>query len=200
VLAGGVVGRADLMAGVRETEIETGAMIAPMAAFLVLRGIETLHVRMDRHAANAMALARLLELDPRVRHVTYPGLATHPQAAVARRQLRSGGGLLTLDLADRTIAAAFLDALDIPPRTASLGSVQTIAVHPASTTHRQLTDEELEAAGIAPGMIRVSVGLEDVEDLKVDVLGALEAAAGPLTKGRRVSAAMAEGDRTTIPA
>jgi cystathionine beta-lyase/cystathionine gamma-synthase len=200
VLAGGVAGRRELIAAVRETEIETGGMIAPLAAFLVLRGIETLHVRMDRHASNAMALARLLELDQRVPHVTYPGLASHPQAAVARRQLRNGGGLLTLDLADRAVAAAFLDALSIPPRTASLGSIQTIAVHPASTTHRQLTDTELAAAGIAPGMIRVSVGLEDVEDLKVDILAALDAAAGPAKAGGASTAPTTEGHRTTIPA
>jgi cystathionine beta-lyase/cystathionine gamma-synthase len=199
VLAGGVVGRTELVAGVRETEIETGGMIAPLAAFLVLRGLETLHVRMDRHAANAMALARLLEVDPRVAHVAYPGLPSHPQSAVARRQLRNGGGLLSLDLGARAAAAAFLDALTIPPRTASLGSIQTIAVHPASTTHRQLTDDELEVAGIAPGMVRVSVGLEDVEDLKVDVLGALEAAAGPAATGR-TAPATTQGDRTTIPA
>jgi cystathionine beta-lyase/cystathionine gamma-synthase len=176
VLAGGVVGRPELIARVRETEIETGGMIAPMAAFLVLRGIETLHVRMDRHASNALALARLLKTDHRVPSVTYPGLESHPQSAIARRQLRNGGGLLALDLGDRAAAARFLDTLTIPPRTASLGSIQTIAVHPASTTHRQLTDDELAAAGIAPGMIRVSVGLEDVEDLKADVLNALEAA------------------------
>jgi cystathionine beta-lyase/cystathionine gamma-synthase len=200
VLAGGVVGRAELMAGVRETEIETGGMIAPLAAFLVLRGIETLHVRMDRHAANAMALARLLELDPRVANVTYPGLASHPQSAVARRQLRNGGGLLTLDLGARVAAAAFLDALTIPPRTASLGSIQTICVHPASTTHRQFSDEELRAAGIAPGMVRVSVGLEDVEDLKVDVLAALETVDGLAARGRAQPATATEGGRTTIPA
>jgi cystathionine beta-lyase/cystathionine gamma-synthase len=214
VLAGGVVGRADLVAEVRETEIETGGMIAPLAAFLVLRGIETLHVRMDRHASNAMALARLLEVDPRVAHVAYPGLASHPQAAVARRQLRNGGGLLTLDLGERATAARFLDALRIPPRTASLGSVQTIAVHPASTTHRQLTDAELDAAGIAPGMVRLSVGLEDVEDLKLDILDALEAAAGQAatrrsdragatgagTTGAGASEAATQGDRSTISA
>ncbi len=97
------------------------------------------------------------------------------------------------------VAARFLDALTIPPRTASLGSIQTIAVHPASTTHRQLTDAELAAAGIAPGMIRISVGLEDVEDLKVDVQAALDAAMGsrsdhPATHGST------DGSRATIPA
>lgn len=200
VLAGAVVGRAELIADVRETEIETGGMIAPLAAFLVLRGIETLHVRMDRHASNALALARLLSVDPRVVQVTYPGLPSHPQAAVARRQLRSGGGLLTLDLGDRTTAGRFLDALRIPPRTASLGSIQTIAVHPASTTHRQLSDQELEAAGIAPGMLRISVGLEEIEDLKADVLQALEAAAGPGTGDGAAPSVAAEGDRATIRA
>jgi cystathionine beta-lyase/cystathionine gamma-synthase len=199
VLAGGVVGRAVLIAEVRESEIESGGMIAPLAAVLVLRGIETLHVRMDRHASNAIALARFLELDPRVASVTYPGLASHPQAAIARRQLRNGGGLLTLDLGDRAVAARFLDALTIPPRTASLGSIQTIAVHPASTTHRQLSDQELEAAGIGPGMIRFSVGLEDVEDLKADVVGALTAAAGPVTHPSTADTP-AEGGRTTITA
>ena len=200
VLAGGVVGRAELIAGVRETEIETGGMIAPLAAFLVLRGIETLHVRMDRHAANAMALARLLALDPRVERVTYPGLASHPQAAVARRQLSNGGGLLAVDLGDRTRAGRFLDALTIPPRTASLGSIQTIAVHPASTTHRQLSDQELEAAGIAPGMLRVSVGLEDVEDLKADVLAALDAAAATGTGDLAAPSTPPEGSQATIGA
>ncbi|MEZ4595471.1 MAG: aminotransferase class I/II-fold pyridoxal phosphate-dependent enzyme [Chloroflexota bacterium] len=198
-LAGGVVGRAGLVAGVRETEIETGGMIAPLAAFLVLRGIETLHVRMDRHASNALALARLLEVDPRVASVTYPGLATHPQAALARRQLLNGGGMLALDLGDRAIAARFLDALVIPPRTASLGSIQTIAVHPASTTHRQLSDAELAATGIAPGMIRVSVGLEDVEDLKSDVLAALDAAM-VARAGRPAASMPSDGGRATIPA
>lgn len=180
VLAGGVVGNAAHIAQVRETEIETGGMIAPFAAFLVLRGIETLHVRMDRHAATAAALADHLAAHPGVRAVRYPGLASHPHAAVARRQLRSGGGLLTVDLGSRDAAARFLDALRIPPRTASLGSIQTIAAHPASTTHRQLSDEELAAAGIDPGLIRVSVGLEDVEDLRADIDQALEVALSPV--------------------
>ncbi|MBX3032059.1 MAG: aminotransferase class I/II-fold pyridoxal phosphate-dependent enzyme [Chloroflexi bacterium] len=180
VLAGGVVGSAAHIAQVRETEIETGGMIAPFAAFLVLRGIETLHVRMDRHAATAAALAGHLASHPGVRAVRYPGLASHPQAEVARRRLRSGGGLLTVDLGTRDAAARFLDALRIPPRTASLGSIQTIAAHPASTTHRQLSDEELATAGIDPGLIRVSVGLEDVEDLRADIDQALTAALAPV--------------------
>ena len=183
VLAGAVAGRADLMAQVRETEIETGGMIAPFAAFLVLRGMETLHVRMDRHASSAQILARSLESRPEVRRVIYPGLDSHPQAAVARRELRNGGGLMALDLGERAIAAAFIDGLTIPPLTASLGSIQTLVVHPPSSTHRQLDDAQLAAAGISQGMVRVSVGLEDIEDLLADVDAALQTAvrAAPAT-------------------
>ena len=101
VLAGAVAGHAELMSQVRETEIETGGMIAPFAAFLVLRGMETLHVRMDRHAASALVLANALEARPEVRSVIYPGLDSHPQAAVARRELRNGGGLMAIDLGER---------------------------------------------------------------------------------------------------
>ncbi len=187
VLAGAVAGRADLIAQVRETEIETGGMIAPFAAFLVLRGMETLHVRMDRHAASAQVLARSLEARPEVRRVIYPGLDSHPQAAVARRELRNGGGLMALDLGDRAIASAFIDGLTIPPLTASLGSIQTLVVHPPSSTHRQLDDAQLAAAGISQGMVRVSVGLEDIEDLLADVDAALASAT---TRDRSVAAAL----------
>lgn len=176
VLAGAVAGRRELIAAVRETEIETGGMIAPFAAFLVLRGMETLHVRMDRHSASALSLARFLEARPEVRRVAYPGLASHPQAAVAQRELRAGGGMLAFDLGDRAAAAAFIDHLTIPPLTASLGSIQTMAVHPPSSTHRQLDDAALAAAGIVQGMVRVSVGLEDIDDLLADVGAALDAA------------------------
>ena len=175
VLAGAVAGRPDLMAQVREAEIETGGMIAPFAAFLVLRGMETLHVRMDRHAANALVLARWLEARSEVRRVVYPGLDSHPQAAVARRELRNGGGLMAVDLGDRATASAFLDGLSIPPRTASLGSIQTLVVHPPSSTHRQLSDAELATAGILQGMVRISVGLEDIDDLLADMDASLGA-------------------------
>jgi methionine-gamma-lyase len=178
VLAGAVAGRADLIRQVREAEIETGGMIAPFAAFLVLRGMETLHVRMDRHASSAQTLARSLEARPEVRRVVYPGLESHPQAEVARRELRNGGGLMAVDLGDRAVASAFIDGLTIPPRTASLGSIQTLVVHPPSSTHRQLDDSQLAATGISQGMVRVSVGLEDIEDLLADVDAALAGALG----------------------
>lgn len=176
VVAGVVVGSRELIAGVREMQTDVGAIVAPFSAFLVLRGIETLHVRMDRHSQTALTLARYLEAGAGVRSVFYPGLPSHPQAEVAQRLLRAGGGMLAFDLGERRAASAFLDSLRIPPRTASLGAVQTIAVHPPSTTHRQFDDAELAAAGIPVGLVRVSVGLEDPEDLIADVAAGLGAA------------------------
>ena len=103
---------------------------------------------------------------------------------MARRELRNGGGLMAVDLGDRALASAFIDGLTIPPRTASLGSIQTLVVHPPSSTHRQLDDAQLAAAGILQGMVRVSVGLEDIEDLLADVGAALDAA---LAQARRAA-------------
>ncbi len=176
VVAGAVVGSRGLIDEVRQMQTDVGGIVAPFSAFLVLRGIETLHVRMDRHSQTALGLARYLEGQDGVRAVFYPGLPSHPQAQVAQRLLRAGGGMLALDLGDRGAASAFLDALRLPPRTASLGAVQTIAVHPPSTTHRQFDDAELAASGIPPGLVRVSVGLEDAEDLIADVAAGLAAA------------------------
>jgi cystathionine beta-lyase/cystathionine gamma-synthase len=175
VLAGVVAGSATAIAAIRAVEIDTGAMVAPFSAFLVLRGLETLHVRMDRHSQNALALARALESRPEPVAVVYPGLPSHPQAAIARSQLLAGGGMVAFELPDRAGAAAFIDALTIPPRTASLGSIQSMFVHPPSSTHRQLDDAQLVAAGIPAGLVRVSVGLEDIDDLLADVSGALDA-------------------------
>jgi methionine-gamma-lyase len=175
VMAGVVSGAPDRMAAVRGLQVNTGGVVAPFSAFLVLRGLTTLAVRMDRHSSTALALAEYLERQGDVvRRVSYPGLPTHPQAEVARRQLRTGGGMLAFDLGSRAAGTAFLDALEIGERTASLGSVHTIAVHPPSTTHRQLGETELERAGIAPGLVRMSVGLEDADDLLGDVSRALD--------------------------
>ncbi len=176
VLAGVAVGSVERICAVREVQIDTGGTAAPWSAFLVLRGLSTLHVRMERHSASALALARHLEDAPGVVAVHYPGLSSHPQYAVAQRLLRAGGGMLALDLGNRLAAQAFLDALQLPPRTASLGSIRTIGVHPPSTTHRQLSEAELKAAGIPVGLVRVSVGLEDVDDLIADFDAGLAAA------------------------
>jgi cystathionine beta-lyase/cystathionine gamma-synthase len=176
VVGGAVVGSRERVAAVRKLETDVGGIIAPFSAFLVLRGIETLAVRMERHCATALALARAVEASGAAAAVYYPGLPSHPQAAVAQRQLRAGGGLVAFDLGSRAAATAFLDALTIPERTASLGSVHTIAVHPPSMTHRQLDAAALAASGIPEGLVRVSVGLEDAADLVADVERALAAA------------------------
>jgi methionine-gamma-lyase len=176
VLAGAVVGSAERMRGVREVEIDTGGIVAPFSAFLVLRGIATLAVRMDRHCESALTLARWLAAQDGGYPVVYPGLPDHPQAAVAQRQLRAGGGMLTLDVRTREAALAFIDALSIPEQTASLGSIRTLVVHPATTSHRQLDATDLAEAGIPEGLLRVSVGLEDVEDLVADFAVGLAAA------------------------
>ena len=174
VLAGVVVGRRELVADVRRIAIDTGGSLAPLNAFLALRGIATLDVRMERHSANAAALARHLEASG-IEKVHYPGLPSHPQFEVAQRQFRAGGGMLAFELVDRRTAEVFLDALRLPPRTASLGSVRTIAVHPPSSTHRQLDSEALARSGIPEGLVRVSVGLEDIDDLIADFDDALSA-------------------------
>jgi len=177
VLAGAVAGSRPLIDAVRVLHVDTGGTLAPFSAFLVLRGIPTLAIRMERHAATAAVLAELLEGAPGVERVWYPALQSHPQHAVAARQLTGGGGMLAFELVGGAAAGrAFTDALRIPERTASLGSIHTIVVHPPSTTHRQLTRSELADAGIAPGLLRVSVGLEDAADLRADFEGALAAA------------------------
>jgi cystathionine beta-lyase/cystathionine gamma-synthase len=188
VLAGVVSGDRDRIRRVRNVQIDTGGSLAPLAAFLVLRGIATLAVRMERQAATAAALAAWLERQDGVVRVYHPSLSSHPQHEIAARQLALGGGMLALELAGgRAAGAAFIDALSITELTASLGSVHTMVVHPPSTTHRQLDDAALVEAGIAPGLLRVSVGLEDAEDLRRDFEAALVAAraAAPALAGAR---------------
>jgi methionine-gamma-lyase len=179
VMAGVVAGSADRIEAIRQVQIDTGATLSPLSAFLVLRGIATLAIRMERHAATALALAIWLERQPGVSRVLYPGLPSHPQRDVALRLLASGGGMLAVDLAGgRAAGEALIDALLIPERTASLGSIHTIVAHPPSTTHRQLSAGELAATGITPGLLRVSVGLEDLDDLVADFDRALAVARG----------------------
>jgi methionine-gamma-lyase len=169
LIAGVVAGDRERVAEVRRIQVDTGGTLAPMIAFLVLRGILTLAVRVERSAATALALADWLERQDGVQRVLYPGHPSHPQASLAARRLRTGGGLLAFELADgRHAAAAFIDGLSLPERTASLGGVHTIVMHPTTTSHRQLDDAALTEAGIAPGLLRCSVGLEDPADLMAD--------------------------------
>jgi methionine-gamma-lyase len=179
VIAGVVAGSSELIREVSRVQIDTGATLGPLEAFLVLRGILTLAVRAERHARTAAGLASWLEAQPGVRSVLYPGLPSHPQHAVAIRQFRPGvaGGMLAFEVeGGRTAGRAVIDALRLPELTASLGSVHTMVVHPPSTSQRQLSEAELLEAGISPGLLRVSVGLEDLEDLEADFSDALAAA------------------------
>jgi methionine-gamma-lyase len=193
VVAGVVVGSAERIAAVSTVQTDTGGTLAPLAAFLVLRGLPTLAVRMERHGATAAALAAWLERQPGVIRVYHPSLESHPQREVARRQLTTGGGVLALELAGgRAAGGALIDAMAFTERTASLGSVHTMVVHPPSTTHRQLDEAQLADAGIAPGLLRISVGLEDLEDLQADLVRGLAAAAAA-SGDARVPAGAAAG-------
>jgi methionine-gamma-lyase len=179
VIAGVVAGERGLISEVERVQIDTGATLGPLEAFLVLRGILTLAIRVERHAATAVALAAWLERQGRVRRVLYPGLPSHPQHDVALRQFRQGvaGGMLAFEVeGGRAAGRAIIDALTLPELTASLGSVHTMVVHPPSTSHRQSSEADLLAAGITPGLLRVSVGLEDLEDLQADFGAALASA------------------------
>jgi methionine-gamma-lyase len=177
VLAGVVCGSRTLVEAIAALEVDTGAALAPHSAFLVLRGIATLAIRLERESATAAVLAAWLERQDGVEQVYYPSLASHPQHSVARRTLTLGGGMLAFELAGGRVAGeAFINALSIPQLTASLGGVFTIVSHPPSTTHRQLDDAALAESGIAPGLLRCSVGLEDADDLIADFEAALAAA------------------------
>src|ERR1019366_6115551 len=146
-----LAGSHERIASVRQVEIDTGGTLSPLSAFLVLRGLTTLAVRMERHAATARVLAAWLETEPAVLGVLYPGLPSHPQHALAARQFPIGGGMLAFEVVGgRAGGGAFIDALTIPELTASLGSIHTIVAHPPPPPHRQMSDVELQHAGIAP--------------------------------------------------
>lgn len=188
VIAGVVAGPLDLIRRVDKVQIDTGATIGPFDAFLVLRGIMTLAVRAERHARTAAALAAWLERQDGVERVFYPGLPSHPQHAAANRQFRAGvaGGMLAVEVAGgREAGRAVIDAMTLTELTASLGSVHTMVVHPPSTSQRQMTQDQLAAAGITEGLLRVSVGLEDLEDLQADFEVGLAAAREVAAMGDR---------------
>jgi cystathionine beta-lyase/cystathionine gamma-synthase len=178
-LTGGVVATTEHgMRGLRDTAIETGGTMAPFEAWLALRGLMTLELRMERHSRSAQTLAEFLEGQAKVERVHYPGLPSHPHHEVARRLLPRGfGGMLAFEIEGGVEAGMrFCDALELAWIATSLGGTHTLVGHAASTTHRQMDPAARRAAGIADGLVRVSVGLEDVEDLIVDFDRALEKA------------------------
>jgi methionine-gamma-lyase len=173
-LAGVVAGSTERTAPVRKMAHVVGGVLAPFSAFLLCRGLKTLALRMDRTCDTAARIAEYLAGDPRVACVHYPGLASHPDHDLARRQLRAPGGMVAFELAGGFEAAArFQDALRVITPAASLGECHTLVTHPASTTHRQYSREERAASGLTDGFVRLSAGLEDVEDLIADLEQAL---------------------------
>jgi len=170
VLGGVVCGEKDLVAAVRKFCRSTGPSLSPFNAWVLSKSLETLAVRMDRHCENAERLANELERHPKIERVIYPFLNSHPDHETARRQMKKGGGLVAFEIRGGVAAGRqFLDNLKMCSLSANLGDTRTIATHPASTTHAKLTHEARAAAGITDGLIRISVGLEHIEDILEDL-------------------------------
>ena len=175
VTAGVFAGSAEAVAQARAWQIDTGAVLDAFPAYLLRRGLKTLALRMERHCANALAVARFLESHPKTERVYYAGLESYPQRELAKRQLAGSGGMLALELTGgRDAGESFMNGLELCIRATSLGGVDTVVSHPASTSHRQFSEEQLAAAGITPGLLRVSVGCEDADDIVADFGNALE--------------------------
>jgi cystathionine beta-lyase/cystathionine gamma-synthase len=174
VLAGVAAGPSELIAKLADRSLDLGATLSPDSAWLVRRGVRTLHLRLERATANAAAIAQFLEGHGRVRRVLYPGLASHASHAVAVRILSSFGGLLCFEVeGGRPAADAVMDRVALCLRATSLGGLETCISHPASTSHRQLSPAQLEESGIAAGDLRLTVGCEDAGDLIADLEQAL---------------------------
>jgi cystathionine gamma-synthase len=176
--AGVLAGPRGLMAAARAQAVRIGLNLGPFDAWLVLRGVRTLALRMERHSANGLALARFLAARPEVRRVHYPGLATHPQHALATKLFTGGfGGMLAFELSGGAAAVArFFAALPGIAFAPSFGDVTTTWSYPTRTSHRPLSADEQAKLGIDPGLVRLSVGIEDVDDLKDDLAAGLAAA------------------------
>lgn len=174
VTAGVLAGSAELVAAARAHQISVGSILDPFAAFLVRRGLKTLTLRMERASANALTVGRFLEGHEKVSQVLYAGLESYPQYELALRQLDDSGGMLAFELdGGREAGERFMDALQLCGRATSLGGVDTVLHHPASTSHRQYTPEQLAATGVSPGLLRLSVGCEDADDIVADIEQAL---------------------------
>lgn len=174
VLGGLVVGKQTLIDKVIAFCRHTGPAMSPFHAWLMSKSLETLAVRMDRHCDNALALAKTLEQQEGVHRVFYPLLPSHPQYNLAQRQMKKGGGIVTFELAGGTAQAMhFLNNIQMCSLSSNLGDARTIVTHPTSTTHSKLTEKERLSVGITPGLIRISVGLEHIEDIKKDIIQAI---------------------------
>lgn len=176
VLGGVVVGRKELIHELYLFVRNTGPSLSPFNAWVLTKSLETLFIRMERHADNALKLANALQSNPKVSMVKYPFLPSHPQYEIAKKQMSSGGGVITFEVKGGVEAGRkFLNALKMISMTNNLGDSRTIASHPASTTHSKLSEAERAAVGITPGLIRISVGLENAVDIIADIEQALKA-------------------------
>lgn len=175
VLGGAVLGRQDLIREIYLFSRNSGPALSPFHAWLLSKSLETLAVRLDRHCENALNIAQRLEQNAHVAEVRYPFLASHPQVAIAKKQMKAGGALLSFELKNGLRAGQeFMDALQLCSRTANLGDTRSIVTHPASTTHSKLSPKDRAQVGISDGLVRCSIGLEHVEDIWADFEQALD--------------------------
>jgi O-acetylhomoserine (thiol)-lyase len=157
---------------------DLGPALSPFNAFLLLQGLETLHLRMPRHSENALAVAQFLKTHPKAAWVNYPGLADSPEAARAKKYLPNGAGaILGFGIKGGAAAGAkFINGLKLVSHLANVGDAKSLAIHPATTTHQQLSPEEQKATGVTPDFVRLSIGLEHIDDIKADIDQALQGA------------------------
>ena len=175
-LGGAVLGKKDALEPVYGFLRTAGPTMSAFNAWVFLKGMETLFVRMEAHSRNALALAQWLEAQPQIARVYYPGLASHPQHRLAMQQQKTGGGIVSFEVKGGKDAAwRLIDATRLLSITANLGDAKSTITHPATTTHSRITPEARAAAGIGDGLVRIAVGLENVEDIKADLLRGLKA-------------------------
>ena len=175
MLGGVVCGKKELIKEIYLFCRNTGPALSPFNAWVLSKSLETLAVRMDRHCDNSLKLAEHLGKHKEIEVVNYPFLSSHPQNKIAKKQMKAGGGVVTFAVkGGYERAKKFMDALHMISLSANLGDAKTIVTHPASSTHAKLSDAEKKAAGITPGLIRVSVGLEHIEDIIDDIESALK--------------------------
>jgi len=175
VLGGVIVGKKELIQDIYLFCRSSGPALSPFNAWVLSKSLETLDVRMERHASNALHLAKKLEGHNKITWLKYPFLPSHPQHAIAKKQMKNGGGLVCFELKGGLESGKkFLNSLQMLSMTANLGDTRSIASHPASTTHAKLTEAERKEVNITPGLIRISVGLEHVDDILADILQALD--------------------------
>lgn len=174
-IGGIILGSKELIKEVRFFCRHTGPAMSPFNSWILSKSLETLAVRMDRHSENALKVAQFLEKHPEVETVKYPFLPSHPQYQLAKKQMKSGGGIVTFIVKGGVERGRkFLNSAELASHSANLGDTRTIITHPASTTHSKLTDEDRASVGILPGLIRISVGLEHVDDIIADIEQALQ--------------------------